>query len=217
MEDMNTRKIMSLSIGALLTGLVGCGQGYTPSPEENTPAPHGGGDVFGSNDDDTVYRTASYEVLRYTLVNVLALGEAPNAAIVTASCAAPLTANTCPKGAPVQFLDANRSAFGVPVYNTDDPLGTQAPGAMSSGGYKTWILSVSSACGRMMDEQAEPAVFPNGVSDYNRLYNVTLGRAPTAAEITRLDELRATLDTPQKQGAAVCSSVLGSLEFLTVN
>ncbi len=214
---MNLKALKGTTAAILALGIAGCGQGYSPSPDENTPSPRGGGDVFGSNDDDTVYRTASYEVLRYTLTNVLALGEAPNNAIVTANCGAPLTVATCPKGAPVQFLDTNRSAFGVPFYNTDDPLGTQAPGAMSSGGYKAWILSASSACGRMMTEQTEPALFPNGVADYTRLYNVTMGRAPTAAEISRLDELRATLDTPAKQGAAVCSSVLGSLEFLTVN
>ena len=72
-----------------------------------------------------------------------------------------------------------------------------------------------------------PALFPMGVTNYDYLSQALLGRAPTAAEVARLDQLEADIATAnpglgtsmlmQRQGAAVASSVLGSLEFLMVN
>jgi hypothetical protein len=227
---MNTRLILSLSLGLLLAG---CGQGYTPASDAHVPGVQGGGDVFGSAGDHTVYRTASYEVLRYTLTNTLNLGAtiAPNAATV---CGAGISTTTgCPKANPVGFLDSNASALGVPVYNVDDPLGTQSPSAMSSAGYKAWALSASSACGRMMVEttlyvNGHPALFPNSdVTDVSYLYQSLMGRLPTQAEIDRIHQVQGDLTTVpgartgtpliMAQGAVACSAVLGSLEFLTVN
>ncbi len=233
------KKALNLAAALILTAAVtGCGQGYEPGDSSGAPAPQGGGDVFDSNGDDTVYRTASYEVLRFTLTGTMGLGEAIAPRGLATVCGTGITAPNCPKAAPVQYLDANRASLGMPVYNQEDPLATQAPGPMSSGGYKTWVLAASSACGRMMNEQATPALFPNGVTDYNYIYNVLLGRAPTGEEVEILNQLRAqslinapaagsltakqtstgTAVTPEQvQGAAVCTAVLGSLEFLTVN
>jgi hypothetical protein len=233
------KKALKVAAALILTAAVSaCGQGYEPGDAAGVPTVEGGDDVFDSNGDDTVYKTASYEVLRYTLTNTMKLGEAIAPRGLATVCGAGITAQNCPKAAPVQYIDANRASLGTAVYNQEDPLATQAPGPMSSGGYKVWVLAASSACGRMMNEQAAPALFPNGVADYTHMYNVLLGRAPTGAEIEVLNALRnqalinapstaslnakqtsaATAATPdQVQGAAVCTAVLGSLEFLTVN
>src|SRR2546423_6773170 len=144
MEGMNTRMLLSIAVGLVLTG---CGQGYSPSSDQSVPTVQGGGDVFNNNGDGTVYHTASYEVLRYTITNTMNLGTNPNANL-TAMCGTGIAAAACPKAAPVQYLDANKAGLGVPVYGNDDPLATQAPGQITSGGYKAWALSSSSACGR---------------------------------------------------------------------
>src|SRR5574341_421810 len=213
---MNTRKILSASFGLLLAA--GCGQEYSPSPDENIPAPHGGGDVFDNNGDSVAYRTASYEVLRFTITNTLNLGTgvAPN----TSQCGT-TPINQCPAANPVRYLDDNRAALGTPVYSPD-PLSTLPPGPITSGGFKVWIQASSSACGRMMHEQGTPALFPSGINDYTYMYNVLLGRAPTQQEIEILNDLKtAVLQVPadpskpkppsttpeQIQGAAVCSAV----------
>ena len=238
---MDARKIVAAVAGTLLLGVVGCGQGYSPSPSDSAPGVVGGSNVFGSNPDGTVYHTASYEVLSYTLSNTMALGTTLPSNIQTnlaTICGTGIASTACPKADPVGFLGANKGTLGAPVYNVDDPLATQAPSQMTSAGFKTWALASTSACGRMMTEQTTPALFPNGVNDYTYMYMALLGRAPTKDDITTLDNLVASYtaahakctvsgasgcDTfsagslQQVQGAAVCSAVLNSLEFLTVN
>jgi len=232
--------LRGLWILTLLTGVVGCGQGYSPTPDQSVPSVQGGGDVFGNNGDGTVYKTASYEVLRYTLTNAVGIGtmipqvQANSAAV----CGTGIAVAACPKAAPVDYIDANRTQLGTPVYNQEDPLATQAPTQMTSAGFKTWVLAASSACGRMMIEEPTPALFPNGVADYTFMYQTLIGRSPNESEISTLDNLRTSLTTAhakctvngtsgcdnvaagtltQLQGTAVCTSVLGSMEFLTVN
>jgi hypothetical protein len=202
--------VVVLSLAGL-TGLVGCGQGFSPSAEQHVAAPQGGGDVFNNGNDTTVYKTASYAVLRGTLINTMKVSDQA----LGASCTA-LGAAGCPLNAPLTFLAANQAALGEPVYNQADPLNTQAPGPMSSGGFKVWILASSSACGIMMSQTA-PALYPNGVTDYNFMYQSLLGRNPSATEIDRLNTLEASWPDAQHQGASACSAVLGSLEFLMVN
>ena len=237
---MDARKIVAAVAGTLLLGVVGCGQGYSPSPSDSAPGVVGGGNVFGSNPDGTVYHTASYEVLSYTLSNTMGLGTTLpfTAAQITTICGTGVASNACPKADPVGFLAANKGTLGAPVYNVDDPLSTQAPSQMTSAGFKTWALASTSACGRMMTEQATPALFPNGVNDYNYMYMALLGRAPTKADVDALNGLVASYTAAhakcttsgasgcdsfaagsltQLQGAAACSAVLNSLEFLTVN
>ena len=219
---MNTRKIISASFGLLLTGIVGCGQGFSPSPDQHIAGPQGGGDVFNGGTDNTNYKTASFEVLNSTLVDVMGVADVTPGA----ECPVGIAGTGCPKYQPIAFLNANKGALGAAVYNQADPLSTQAPGSMTSGGFKAWVLASSSASGLMM-AQAQPALFPNGVNSYDYLYQALLGRAPTAAEVSRLDQLEADIATAnpglatsmlsKRQGAAVASSVLGSMEFLMVN
>lgn len=228
-------KLISMMTGFALVS--GCGQEFIADGPEGVVQPHDPGGVFNDGSDDTVYRTASYETLRFTLSISLGLGStiAPGAADL---CNGADLATNCPRANPLGFLDANKRALGVAVYDQEDPLATQAPGPMSSGGYKAWSLAASAACGRMMMEQSSPKLFPNGnVADYTKVYQILLGRMPLERETEVLDALRATYTsvatrpvpltqgtvrgpTPtlnQLQGAAVCSAVLGSLEFLMVN
>ncbi len=207
-----------------LAALTACGQGYTPSAEEHIAAPHGGGDVFGSGSDNTTYRTASYEVLRSTLIDLMGVGDVTAPA---AECSAAVVAAAgCPKYAPLNYLQANKGSLGAPVYNQADPNASQVPGLMSSGGFKAWILASTSASGLMMN-QATPMLFPQGITNFDYLYQALLGRLPTDVENARLNQLAAdiatanpslnTMELGKRQGAAIASSVLGSMEFLMVN
>ncbi|HVO30556.1 MAG TPA: hypothetical protein VMV18_07465 [bacterium] len=222
---MKALKGTALVLGVM--SLTACGQGFTPSADDHVAAPQGGGTVFTNGQDNTVYQTASYATLRSVITDVMLVSDTPNASVPTADCAAAaLTANACPKWQPLAYLAANAGSLGAPVYNSADPTQTQAPGPISSGGIKAWILASSSASGLMMT-QATPALFPKGINDYTYLYNALVGRNPTDVEIQTLNQLEAdiaaknpsmaTAQLTQRQGAAVATAVLGSMEFLMVN
>lgn len=214
---MNGLKALKGTAVALLTvALAGCGQAYNPGPEEHLASPRDVGDVFNSNPDTAPYRTVSYETLRSLLVDFLGVNpNAPN--LAGTPCAAPLTAATCPLLAPVVYLDANRNALGTAIY-TADPLGTQAPSLMTSGGFKVWILASSSACGLAMQNDAKRnELFPNGVSDYTYFYQALLGRSPKPAEIQEFDMLQASFGDDVHKAAAVCATAMVTLENLSAN
>jgi len=232
---MNTRAIV---LGTLSLGLLaGCGQGYTPSSGASVPGVQGGGDVLGGTSDGTVYKTASFEVLDYTLKVTLNMqGQIQG----TQSCGVADPVNGCPLANPTGFLEANSAALGVPNYSQADPLATQAPTMMTSAGFKVWDLAASSACGRMVADSTtfvngKPALFPDGnYTNFNTLFVSLLGRVPSPAEISRMAQLQSDLANPanfvdtgntvrtgmslqQAQAASVCAAVLGSMEFLTAN
>jgi len=237
---MNRVNVARMGTAAMLSlVLVACGQAYTPTPGASVPGVQGGRNVLGGSPDSTIYRTASYEVLRYTLLNTLNI----QAKLVstTFACGTGVSVTTgCPGADPVEFLDANRGALGVPVYSADDPLATQAPTQLTSAGFKVWDIAASSACGRMVSDSAlyvngQPVLFPDGnFTNYTTLYVSLLGRMPTAGDLSVLSALQASMgdssyftDTgntvrtgtnlQQAQGAAACAAVLGSMEFLTAN
>ncbi len=208
---MNGFKAVKTASAILALGaLVGCGQEYTPNAEPHVASPFGGGNVLEGFGDQSNYRTVSYEVLRSTLADTMGVTEGP----LDGNCA---STAACPKSHPISFLDANKNSLGAPIYNQEDPNATQAPGTLTSGGFKVWILASTSACGRMMDVASGAALFPQGVGSYQHLYLTLIGRAPTADEIAELDTVAASFGDEKKKGAAVCSTVLGSLEFLTAN
>lgn len=213
---MNGLKALKGTALALsLMALAGCGQEYNPGPEEHIAGPRDTGDVFGSNPDTAPYATVSYDILRSMLTDTLNL---PATAAVSGTCAG--MPNNCPLQAPVAYLDANRASLGVAVF-TAEPDGTQIPSMMTSGGFKTWILASSSACGlAAQDPTTLEELFPaaeGGVSNYTQFYGALLGRAPTAAEIAELDMLQASFSDDAHKAAAVCSTVLASLENLAAN
>ena len=224
---MNGKVVKTLAATVAMLALSACGQEYTPAEERHPSEPHGPTDLFGSNNDFTIYGTISYSVLRSTLVDVL--GVNPTGAA---------DADENPLADPVGYLDANKELLGEPVYG-DDPESSVAPGDMTSGGYKAWIFSAASACGMMV--QTNPArLFPAGANDYTYAYSILLGRVPLQAEKDRLDALQAELygsdnapdlapvdgvpdsdkigtpvfATTAKKQAAVCTSILTSLEFI---
>ena len=206
MKTLNALGYLGLAL-VLPLGLAACGQKYVPEPDAHIAGPHGG--PFGSTTDQAPYKTVDATFLESTITDVL--GVTPMT--MDAACTA---ADACPKTDPIAYLDANKSALGEAVYGD---AGSQAPTPITSGGIKVWIQAASSACGLMMMQQSPPSMFPAGIADYSTLYVTLLGRAPTPAEITSLDALRAEpiLNTDAKRGAAVCSTVLGSLEFLQAN
>jgi hypothetical protein len=163
-----------------------------------------------------------------TITVVMGVSDLAVNATVTADCdATAISTAACPEWQPLTFLAANQSGLGVPVFSQSTPLSATPSTNFTSGGFKAWVLASSCAAGLMM-QQSNPALFPKGVSDYTFLYETLLGRAPTQAEITANDALEASIASAtsnanntttisQRQGAAVASMVLGSLEFLMVN
>ena len=229
MNGMKALKATALTL--TVVALAGCGQGYSPSPDEHIADPRGGGNVFTNGSDQTIYKTASYDVLRSTLVDTMGVtDQTPNA---TECPAAVVSAAQCPKYQPIAYLAKNSVALGAPIYNQADPLQTQAPGPMTTGGFKSWVLASTSAAGIMMQLNPAKLFIMNGtdpdLTNFDLLYQTLIGRNPTTDEVARLTQIEADvaavpanagLATPalkQRQGAAVISSVLASMEFLMVN
>jgi len=200
-----------------LTVIAGCGQPYSPAPAEHIAGPHGGGDIFESSPDTAPYQTVSYDILRSWLVDTLHM---PQSVAVSGACDPVIDADACPRQAPVQYLDANKGALGIPVF-TDEPDGTQAPSLMTSGGFKVWIVAASSACGiAAATPSTMNELFPaaqGGLDSYDTFYLLLLGRSPTAAEIAELDTLQGAYSDDVRKAAAVCTTVLASLENLAAN
>lgn len=133
----------------------------------------------------------------------------------------------CPLNNPVGYLEANKALLGAPVYS-DDPDASQPPSDMGAAGYKSWILSASSACGMMASTNNSARLFPFGTEDFGYAYGLLLGRDPYPAEVDRLTGLQAEVWTASNApdlngdsqpdnnancgGAIICP--MGSLEGL---
>jgi hypothetical protein len=226
---MNGMKALKATAMALsVAALAGCGQGYSPEANQHIADPRGGDGVFNNGSDQTVYKTASYDVLRTTLVSTMMVTDVAQASIPTAECsAAVVTAGQCPKYQPLAFLAKNSVALGAPIYSSQDPNSTQVPGPMTTGGFKAWVLASTSASGLMMQQHPDKLFVNGDVTNFDLLFESLLGRLPTQDEVARLTQVEADIaaanptltGTPlaQRQGAAAVSSVLSSLEFLMVN
>ena len=216
--------LKALITTAVALSLAGCGQAYNPGAQEHTAAPQDKGDVFGSNPDAAPYQTVSYDALRSILIDFLGMPiDNPEPLGPGAESTCGTVAATCPVTEPVAYLDANRGAMGVAVF-TADPLGTQAPSLMTSGGFKIWIVASSSACGLAMrdggfnGQNKRADLFPNGAADPNYFFQALLARNPSAAELTEIDILQASFTGDEaKMAAAVCTVGLTSLENLSAN
>lgn len=202
----------------LAAALSGCGQAYDPSPEARVPDVHGGGGVFDTSNDETVYQSISYEGLRSALVDVLGATEAGPLAT---GCD---NVNTCPRSHPVSFIDANRTLLGAPIYEPNAE-NSSAPGSIEAPGFRAWILASSSACGKMVERGDAARLFPQGPDDYAFAYAILIGRAVHPDEVAELDALRnaqygngaPVFATFERQTAAVCTAILTSIEFLGSN
>ena len=222
---MTTSTILRITLFAALATLSGCeSQPFEPG-NKHTAAPQPR-DVFGAEEPVGQYQMLPIEVLHATLRDSLGLGDTPSPDFATLCGTFP--PEQCPAGDPIAVLLDNAAQLGAPVYETADPFELSGPRLFTTGGFKVWVLASSSACGRMMTEQAVPALFPNDylpasdteyIDDYDPMFMVLLGRLPTDAEVARLDMLQ--MSAPylnlRKRGAAVCSAVLGSMEFLGSN
>lgn len=223
--SIKTFRSIAFSLPVLTLALAGCGQPYTPEPTPHEVGPQHR-DVFGNAEQKEAYAMLPVEVLHSTLRDVLALGDAPSPDVAVLCDGFPL--EQCPAGDPISFLLANEAQLGAPILETSDPYGLSAPRLFTTGGFKVWMLASSSACGRMMREQAVPVLFPNDylpasdglyIHDYETAFLTLLGRSPRESEVTRLDQMQMTsaLSSLEKRGAAVCATLLGSLEFLGSN
>jgi hypothetical protein len=219
---MNGLKMLKGTAVALsLVALAGCGQAYNPGPEEHLAGPEGKGDVFGSNPDTAPYQTVSFEVLNSVLRDVILTRDIDGSVIgdqaFTGACAG-LPANPgCPLQGPINYLNNNKGAMGVAIY-TAGAESTFPASLMTSGGFKAWILAASSACGKAGEDATRRGeLFPNGVSDYNHIYQLLMGRNPSAAEIAELDLLQASYGDDPHKAAAVCTTLVVTLESLAAN
>lgn len=218
---MNGLKALKGTAVALsLVALAGCGQAYNPGPEEHLAGPEGKGDVFGSNPDTAPYQTVSFEVLDNMLRNQIlrrADGSLIGDVAFTGACAG-LPANPgCPLQGPLAYLNNNKGSMGVAVYTAGAET-TFPASLMTSGGFKAWILSANSACGKAaVDDVRRGELFPAGISDYNHIYQTILSRNPSTAEVAELDLLQASFSDDQHKAAAVCTTVVLTLEALAAN
>ncbi len=219
---MNATKLVTGFIAALATvTVIGCGQEYMPqSANPDLPDPDMPDQAFQLVGDQAPYRFVSYDFLRAILTDVLMVPPdgtpSPNNPMVD----------------PTGYFEANKLLLGAPNYQAD-PTQTTTAAPMSSGGFKVWVIAATSACGESMT--ADPSrLFPAGIDNYDHIYNVTVGRAPTAEEELNLDALanavwldtkpatttpahtmgQPVFTTQEKKAAALCSAVLASLEFL---
>ena len=216
-----------------LAAVAGCGQPYTPEPKAHDAGPQNPGGIFDTTPQQANYDMLTYEVLRSTLRDVLAIGVDPAADAAVVCVGDGVTIETsCPKANPLGYLDANADQLGAAVYENENPAETYGPKLLSSGGFKVWMLAASSACGRMVSEQSQPVLFPNDfpgsdlfIDDYDHAFLTLLGRLPREAEVARLDAAQNAVDagnvpffnTLPERGAAVCTVLLGNLEFLGAN
>jgi hypothetical protein len=218
---MNGLKALKGTAVALsLVALAGCGQAYNPGPEEHLAGPEGKGDVFNSNPDTAPYQTVSFEVLNQTLRTILTR-DVDDSLIGDTAFSGPcagLAANPgCPLQAPLSYLNNNKGSMGVAVFTAGAET-TFPASLMTSGGFKAWILSASSACGKAAtDDVRRGELFPNGVSDYTHIYQLLMSRNPSAAEIAELDLLQASFADEPHKAAAVCTVLTVTLEGLAQN
>jgi hypothetical protein len=201
-------------------------RGGVPGSPDSEADRRGGSDPT----DATEYRWVSYDILLSTLTDVLGV-RMQN------------TANDAELD-PIRYLEDRKEAVGAPDYTSESPDGAVTPGNFSSLGMKTWIMAASGACGMAMDGVKKDELFPLGVDNYNEIYVQLLGRLPKAEEVQILEEVATNLadvwnNPPQgsdpaeqakydaaknnptigeaRVATAVCTSILGSMEFLTVN
>jgi hypothetical protein len=218
---MNGLKALKGTVVALsLVALAGCGQAYNPGPEEHLAGPEGKGDVFGSNPDTAPYQTVSFEVLDRMLREQILRrndGSLLGDTAFSGLCAG-LQANPgCPLQAPLSYLNNNKGSMGVAVFTAGAET-TFPASLMTSGGFKAWILAASSACGKAATDDVRRAeLFPQGISDYNHLYQTILSRNPSTAEVAELDLLQSSFADDPHKAAAVCTVTVLTLEALAAN
>lgn len=182
----------------LIVGSHGCAQHYdgpTCADAVINPDPS-----CAFTPEKPTYQTISLSVMHFTLTDTLGV---------------PAMTSDDPVDDPLHYpdayLQANASALGEPDYEAGIPAGP-----MTSGGFKAWLLASSSACGIAMTNTPE-RLFPNGNHDYTYAYALLLGRKPKFEEAMILTTLQGQFPDPVRGEAAVCTSILNSLEFMDAN
>lgn len=230
------RRIGWIMAGTLALGLSACGPasydgsgGFPGNPEGTFENP---GDP---QIDTTRYAWVDYDFLRGTIENTLGVGD------TSASCADGIN----PECAPLNYLEERKYQVGASDYEGELPDDALV-GTITAPGMKTWVFAATGSCGIAMNGAQFDQLFPNGINDFDTLYLSLLSRYPSDAEQQVFQDMYSNLEaswqtlvdtydpgTPEynkgndalsnadtanrRKAAAACSTVLSSLEFLTIN
>jgi len=185
-------KIVSAAVVAFVLALfaTGCGQ-YYAGPDCSTavlnPDPKCSFTV-----ESPIYQVIPYSVMHSTLTDVLL---------------APVEKDSDPTDDPLHYpmayLNSHRFELGAPDYENGIP-----PQPITTGGFKAWVLASSSACGLMV--QKHPEV-------YDGLFVALLARQPTQVDRDLITKINQEFPDPARAKAAVCTTILSSLEFMDAN
>lgn len=206
-----TFKTTILSVAALALALTACGPASLTQNHETDGPGHtrGGTPEIG----ESTYEFVTYDVLYTTLHDALAVIEMPYPGTGPDDPASPNN----PREDPIGFIQERAATMGAPQYDPNSPDGT-IQGKFTSLGIKNWILAANGACAIAMNDPATAdALFPSGATEYEEIFVVLLGRFPEAAEVALLDELTAQFSSELDRETAVCTTLLGTQEFLTIN
>jgi hypothetical protein len=205
------KHIRAWGLVALAGVLVGCGPADLDFSDNRDRGlePHRSARVpFGTGAE---YRFVSYEVLHSTLTDVLGVSASPYPGS-DSEPASPFN----PLRDPVSYLEVNRVAAGAPVFHPNPDLGS--PGVFTAGGMKAWTLASNGACAIAMEDPGRrQQFFPGGTQSYDVIIRHFLGRAATEDDARILDGLTGQFNGESARAAAVCTALLNSLEFLTLN
>lgn len=197
-----------ITLCALSLALLACGPGKL---ERNPDPDDGNGRGGGLDGYDPSYQFQDPEVLVSTLTDLL---EVPDMDYSTQEDPQGIFN---PEADPVGFLKARVHTLGNADYDPD-PFFTDL-GGFEGLGMKNWILASNGACSIAMT-QNPTRFFPTNDAKqrYDYMVELLLGRSTTTDEVETLDEVwDAFAPDVQKQRTAICTTLLGSLEFLSAN
>lgn len=205
--------IKAISVGLFMVTLAACEPAKleTSQPDARDDTGRNGGQPPANH---TQYEFVSYDVLYSTLTVTLGVGQV-NYPGTAGDPTDPPSPNN-PRHDPIGFFVDRAVTAGMPIYDPNDPSAS-IPTNFSTLGMKNWLYAASGACGLAMAGPKGGEFFPQGDSNYDTIYLTLLGRSPSGKEVADLDATVAQFDSSAQKRAAVCTAILGSMEFLTEN
>jgi len=188
--------------------LTACG----PGKLDHDPPPDDGNNRGGGTEGyDPTYSFQDPQVLMSTLTDLLEVADQDYS-----TSEDPLGIFN-PQVDPVGFLAARMHTLGDADYDPD-PFYTDM-GGFNGLGMKNWVLASNGACAIAMT-QNPTKFFPTSdeKTRHDYIVELLLGRLPTVDEVNTLNALWDEFSpNMHKQRTAVCTALLGSLEFLSAN
>lgn len=195
---------------ALVLALPGCRE--EPDPGNLDPWTGRNGDLPQTGPE---YKFVSYDVLLSTLEDTLGVQESFYPGGVAVDGTEDPASPDNPREDPVGFFKARGVTMGQPIFNPDSPNSTISTG-FSSLGMKNWVHTAAGACGKAVVGPKAAELFP-AAGNYDAIFLTLLGRYPTSQELSDINEHVAQFSTVEQKQAAVCTALLGTMEFLTIN